>query len=107
MVSNGLPPIHAGRLVIRPADHAALVDGRPLALTVRELELLVELASNPERIMTRDELYNAVWGRPLRRRDRSVDVYVRRLRQKLRRSLPNERFIHTHVGLGYRFARET
>ena len=68
---------------IRPADHAALVDGRPLILTVRELQLLTELAHNAERVMTREELYETVWGRAYRKSDRSVDVYVGRLRAKL------------------------
>jgi hypothetical protein len=51
-----------GRLEIRPEEHAALVDGRPLSLTMRELQLLVTLAQHPQRIMTRDELFAAVWG---------------------------------------------
>jgi DNA-binding response OmpR family regulator len=97
-------PVYAGRLEIRPADHAALVDGRPLILTVRELQLLSELAHNAERVMTREELYEAVWGRSYRKSDRSVDVYVGRLRAKLGRALPGRRFIHTHTGLGYRFS---
>ena len=73
----------AGRLEIRPEEHAALVDGRPLSLTMRELQLLVTLASHPQRIMTREELFAAVWGSQPRREDRSVDVYVSRLRAKL------------------------
>jgi DNA-binding response OmpR family regulator len=97
-------PVYAGRLEIRPADHAALVDGRPLILTVRELQLLTELAHNAERVMTRDELYQRVWGRAYRKSDRSVDVYVGRLRAKLERALPGRRFIHTHTGIGYRFS---
>lgn len=97
-------PVYVGRLEIRPADHAALVDGRPLTLTVRELQLLAELAHNPERVMTRDEIYARVWGRPYRENDRSVDVYVGRLRAKLERALPGRRFIHTHTGIGYRFS---
>ena len=60
-------PVYAGRLEIRPADHAALVDGRPLVLTVRELELLAELAHNADRVMTREELYLTVWGRSYRK----------------------------------------
>jgi DNA-binding response OmpR family regulator len=95
--------VNAGRLEIRPADHAALVDGRPLTLTVTELHLLTELAHNPERVMTREELCRAVWGREYRKSDRSVDVYVGRLRAKLARALPERTFIHTHTGLGYRF----
>jgi DNA-binding response OmpR family regulator len=102
---NGDPtPVYAGRLEIRPADHAAFVDGRPLTLTVRELQLLTELAHNAERVMTRDELYSRVWGRAYRKSDRSVDVYVGRLRGKLGRALPGRRFIHTHTGIGYRFS---
>jgi DNA-binding response OmpR family regulator len=97
-------PVYAGRLEIRPADHAALVDGRPLILTVRELQLLTELAHNAERVMTREELYQTVWGRSYRKSDRSVDVYVGRLRAKLNRALPGRRFIHTHTGIGYRFS---
>jgi DNA-binding response OmpR family regulator len=97
-------PVHAGRLEIRPADHAALVDGRPLTLTVRELQLLTELAHNAERVMTREELHRAVWGGEYRKSDRSVDVYVGRLRAKLERALPGRHFIHTHTGIGYRFS---
>ena len=97
-------PVYAGRLEIRPADHAALVDGRPLVLTVRELQLLTELAHNAERVMTREELYQTVWGGTYQKSDRSVDVYVGRLRAKLNRALPGRRFIHTHTGIGYRFS---
>jgi DNA-binding response OmpR family regulator len=97
-------PVYAGRLEIRPADHAAFVDGRPLILTMRELQLLTELAQNAERVMTRDELYARVWRRSYRKSDRSVDVYVGRLRAKLDRALPGRRFIHTHPGIGYRFS---
>lgn len=98
--------VYAGRLEIRPGEHAALVDGRPLALTVRELQLLTELAQNAERVMTRDELSARVWRREYQKADRSVDVYVGRLRAKLDRALPGRRYIHTHTGIGYRFSPE-
>jgi DNA-binding response OmpR family regulator len=94
----------AGRLQIRPEQHAALVDGRPLSLTMRELQLLVTLAAHPQRIMTREELFTKVWGSRPRRDDRSVDVYVSRLRAKLGEALPEARLIHTHNGIGYRFS---
>jgi DNA-binding response OmpR family regulator len=103
---NGQPSYLGGRLQIRPEEHAALVDGRPLNLTVRELQLLTTLAAHPQRIMTRDELYGEVWGRVPRRADRSVDVYVSRLRAKLATALPGLRVIHTHTGVGYRFSPE-
>jgi len=92
------------RLEIRPDQHAALVDGRPLRLTMRELQLLTTLAAHPQRIMTREELYAEVWGRHPRHADRSVDVYVSRLRSKLGEALPELRLIHTHNGIGYRFS---
>jgi DNA-binding response OmpR family regulator len=93
-----------GRLEIRPQEHAALVDGRPLSLTMRELQLLVTLSEHPQRIMTREELFAAVWGSEPRREDRSVDVYVSRLRAKLGEALPGTQLIHTHNGIGYRFS---
>src|SRR6476659_4802757 len=92
------------RLEIRPGEHAALVDGRPLSLTMRELQLLITLSSHPQRIMTREELYAEVWRREPRHADRSVDVYVSRLRSKLGEALPELRLIHTHNGIGYRFS---
>jgi DNA-binding response OmpR family regulator len=97
-------PLVGGRLEIRPEEHAALVDGRPLSLTMRELQLLVTLADHPQRIMTREELFAAVWGSEPRPDDRSVDVYVSRLRAKLGEALPGQQLIHTHNGIGYRFS---
>ena len=54
------------------------------------------------RIVAREELYRMVWGAELRDGDRSIDVYVHKLRVKLEAALPGWRFIHTHVGFGYR-----
>ncbi|MGI8920884.1 MAG: winged helix-turn-helix domain-containing protein [Solirubrobacteraceae bacterium] len=84
----------------------ALAGGRVLTLSVREFGLLVELARQRDRIVTREQLYCAVWGAPLRSGERSVDVYVHKLRTKLELSLPGWSYIHTHVGFGYRFAPE-
>ena len=61
------------------------------------------LAENAGKAMSRDELQQRVWNVPYRARDRSVDVCVRKLRQKLERVSPDWRFIHTHFGFGYRF----
>jgi DNA-binding response OmpR family regulator len=95
--------LRAGALEIRPDEFMALVDGKPLALTVRELQLLTALAERQGRIVSRAELYAVVWGQPYRKADRSVDVYVGKLRQKLAAALPGGDFIHTHFGFGYRF----
>jgi len=84
----------------------ALAHGQTLMLSARELYLLIELARRTGRIVERDELSKLAWGRPLRPGDRSVDVYVRKLRVKLEQTCPGWRFIHTHVGFGYRLAAE-
>jgi DNA-binding response OmpR family regulator len=97
-------PLVAGELEVRPGEFAALASGRRMDLTVRELHLLAAFMRRPGRVVSRAELYSAVWGGPLRGGDRSVDVYVRKLRRKLAQDLPEWRFIHTHVGFGYRFA---
>ena len=97
--------IRVGCLEIRPAEFAAFCNGRRLDLTARELALLTELARRSDRVVARDELYLAVWGRPQRNGDRSVDVYIRKLRAKLARRC-EEPLIHTHFGFGYRLAPE-
>src|ERR1700752_2444222 len=98
--------IEVGPLEILPDEHLARASGRPLMLSIRELRLLTELARRADRIMSRDELFSLVWGREMRTGDRSVDVYVRKLRVKLEQALPSWSFIHTHFGFGYRPAAE-
>lgn len=98
--------LRAGPLEVMPDEHLARADGRALMLSIRELRLLTELARRADRIMSREELYRLVWGREMRAGDRSVDVYVRKLRVKLDAALPDWGFIHTHFGFGYRLAAE-
>jgi DNA-binding response OmpR family regulator len=95
--------LFAGELEIRPEEGLVLATGRALTLSVREFALLVAMARRLGAIITREELYDTVWGGELRRGDRSVDVYVSKLRNKLETALPDRRFIHTHPGFGYRF----
>jgi DNA-binding response OmpR family regulator len=80
-----------------------LATGHALALSVREFELLAAMAERLGSIVARADLYRTVWGGELRSSDRSVDVYVSKLRNKLETALPDRRFIHTHPGFGYRF----
>jgi DNA-binding response OmpR family regulator len=101
-IQNGI--LHAADIEIRPGEFLALAGGKPLDLTVRELELLIALVERSGRIVSREELYRVVWGDSYRKADRSVDVYVGKLRHKLAEALPRRRFIHTHFGFGYRFA---
>jgi DNA-binding response OmpR family regulator len=98
--------LQVGPLTILPDEHLARASGRALMLSIRELRLLTELARRADRIMAREELFLLVWGRELRAGDRSVDVYVRKLRVKLEAALPGWCFIHTHFGFGYRLAPE-
>jgi DNA-binding response OmpR family regulator len=98
--------IEVGPLEIAPDEHVARADGRALMLSIRELGLLTELARRADRITSREELFRLAWGREMRRQDRSVDVYVRKLRVKLEVALPDWTFIHTHFGFGYRLAPE-
>ena len=98
--------IEVGPLEIFPDEHLARANGRVLVLSIRELRLLTELGRRADRIMPREELFRLVWGREMRVGDRSVDVYVRKLRVKLEQALPGWRYIHTHFGLGYRLAAE-
>jgi DNA-binding response OmpR family regulator len=95
--------LYAGELEIRLGEGLVLATGRALTLSVREFELLAAMARRAGAIVTRDELYAQVWGGELRPGDRSVDVYVSKLRGKLETAMPDRRFIHTHPGFGYRF----
>src|SRR6478672_2805373 len=95
-----------GPLEIRPSQNVAIVGGRTLNLTRHELGLLVALARRSGAVIGREELAEQAWSRPLGSGDRSVDVYVRRLRQKLAEADPGWEFIHTHFAFGYRFGAE-
>ena len=95
--------ITIGDFEIRLSEGLVLVGGAVLTLSVREFQLLVALVDRAGGIVRRDELCRAVWQRELRPGDRSVDVYVSKLRTKLEAAAPRRRFIHTHPGFGYRF----
>jgi DNA-binding response OmpR family regulator len=101
--ANG-PVLRAGEIEIRPAEYLVLAGDRTLYLTARELQLLTVLVEREGRVVSREELYREVWRQPYRKSDRSVDVYVARLRQKLSEAMPGRRLIHTHFGFGYRLA---
>jgi DNA-binding response OmpR family regulator len=105
-VSESPDTVYAGELEIRLGEGLVVASGRALTLSVREFELLAAMARRIGAIITRQELYATVWGGPLRQGDRSVDVYVSKLRGKLETALPDRRFIHTHQGFGYRFQPE-
>ena len=98
--------LRIGDLEIRLAEGIVVVAGRSVSMSARELGVLGALAARAGRTVARRDLYELVWGAPLRDGDRSIDVYVHKVRVKLEEALPDTRFIHTHVGFGYRFSAE-
>jgi DNA-binding response OmpR family regulator len=99
-------PVVAGEIEIRADQYQAFVSGRSLNLTRREFELLQVLAEASGRVIEREEIYQRVWGYAMAHGDRSVDVFVRKLRSKLHKQSPGWDYIHTHFGVGYRFEPE-
>ena len=99
-------PLSAGELEVRPDRFQAFVKGEPLDLTRREFELLYLLAEERSQVLEREQIYQRVWGYAMAHGDRSVDVFVRKLRQKLEKRSPSWTYIHTHFGIGYRFEPE-
>ena len=93
-----------GNLEIRPDEIQVLASGRRVGLTVREFQVLLVLAEHEDRVVRRVEIYDRVWGGEMKRRDRSVDVFVRKVRVKLAHASPDWEYVHTHFGVGYRFA---
>ena len=94
--------IEIEELVIDPANVQAYVDGASAELTPTEFRLLHALALEAGRVVTREELMQRIWGRRQRYRDRTVDVFVRKLRDKIDRPAPRHVFIHTRHGVGYK-----
>jgi DNA-binding response OmpR family regulator len=106
---NEMPELDAalavGEITIRPDLYQAYAGAASLELTAREFEIL-HLLSQSDRVLRREEIYERVWGYAMAHGDRSVDVFVRKLRQKLRTASPTWSYIHTHFGVGYRFSPE-
>ena len=94
--------IEIEELRIDPRQVQAYIDGKSAELTPTEFRLLYALALDRGRVTTRDELLQRIWGRRETHRDRTVDVFVRRLRDKIDRVAPRHTFIQTRYGVGYR-----
>jgi DNA-binding response OmpR family regulator len=97
-------PVLLGEVEIRPDQFQAFVDGKSLRLTRREYQLMRLLARAPGEILEREMIYECLWGYEMIRNDRSVDVFVHKLRRKLERASPGWEYIHTHFGVGYQLA---
>ena len=105
-LDDAAPPLLAGELEIRADRVQVYAGGRSADLTRREFEVLQLLADATGRVLEREEIYQRVWGYAMARGDRSVDVFVRKLRTKIAKVSPDWEYIHTHFGVGYRFQAE-
>lgn len=100
---GGRGPIDAEGLLIDPDQVQAFHQGASVGLTPREFEVLFALAQSGGKPIARNRLYRDVWGYEMLAGDRSVDVFVRKVRQKLAKACPHLTFVQTHYGVGYRF----
>jgi DNA-binding response OmpR family regulator len=105
--SRDLEPVSIGEVEIRPDQYQAFVRGRSLRLTRREYQLIELLSRADGEVLAREDIYECLWGSEMIRNDRSVDVFVHKLRRKLERASPRWRYVHTHFGIGYRLAGES
>ena len=99
-------PVDVEELRIDPRNVQAYVNGKSAELTPTEFRLLYALALERGRVVTRDELLQKVWGRRQSHRDRTVDVFVRKLRDKIDAAGARHTFIQTRYGVGYKFEPE-
>jgi DNA-binding response OmpR family regulator len=99
-------PLRIANLEVRPAELQVLVDERRVGFTVREFQLFFLLFERIDSVVQRPEIYRAMWGGEMPRRNRSVDVLVRKVRAKLEDAAPGWQYVHTHFGIGYRFMPE-
>jgi DNA-binding response OmpR family regulator len=102
--SPAMPEVlRLGEIEIDPASMKVQVQGRPVLTTVREFRLLEYLATHCGRVLTRDQLLDAVWKETPFVTPRSIDVYVRRLREKIESDSRHPKYLKTLRGIGYRF----
>jgi DNA-binding response OmpR family regulator len=101
-----LEPVTIGEVEIRPDQFQAFVCGHSLELTRREYQLIELLSRAEGEVLPRERIYESLWGGEMIRNDRSVDVFVHKLRRKLERASPRWRYVHTEFGIGYKLAGE-
>lgn len=102
---NGMSRLHYADVEMNLIRRTATRAGRPLNLTTREFDLLAYFLQRPERVLTRDNLAERVWGLTFEERSNVVEVYISRIRKKLQVE-DSENLIHTMIGFGYMLSRE-
>ncbi len=90
--------IERGNLIINREKYLVVINNEEIIFPRKEFELLVLLALKPEKVFTRDEIFNKIWGNSSESSDRTIDVHIRKIREKL-----GENFIKTQKGVGYKF----
>lgn len=95
--------INAGDMKIDCDSRNLYIAGRPINLTAKEFDLLELLAVNPGKVYSRDNLLKAVWGQDYSGDGRTVDVHMRRLREKIEDNPSEPKYVHTKWGVGYYF----
>jgi DNA-binding response OmpR family regulator len=103
---RSVEPVSIGEVEVRPDQFQAFVNGRSLSLTRREYQLIELLSRAEGDVLARETIYECLWGAPMIRNDRSVDVFVHKLRRKLEQASPRWRYIRTHFGVGYQLTAE-
>jgi phosphate regulon transcriptional regulator PhoB len=96
-------PISRGELSIDPASYRVTRSGKTVPMSTLEFRLLYYLAARPDRVYTRDQLLDAVWGSERFVTPRSVDVYIRRIREKIEPDADRPIYVKTVRGAGYLF----
>ncbi len=96
-------PLQTGALRIFPDNYSVEIGNRSVPFPRKEFEVLLYLATHPDRVVSRDTLLNEIWGRDVYVVDRTVDVHIRKIREKLEK---HARYIETVKGVGYRFSVE-
>jgi DNA-binding response OmpR family regulator len=104
--ARNLEPVRIGEVEIRPDQFQAFAAGVSLKLTRREYQLIDLLSRANGEVLPREVIYEGLWGAEMMRNDRSVDVFVHKVRRKLELASPGWHYIHTHFGIGYRLAAE-
>jgi len=95
--------VQRGGITIDPLGHVVTVGGRPVELSALEFRLLHHLASHPGMVFSRNQLLDRVWGNDRTVTPRSVDVYIRRIREKVETEPQRPSYVQTVHGVGYRF----
>ena len=100
---KGAEEYHLENLYLCPGRHIVTVDQEPVNLTLKEYEMLVLLLKNSGMVLSRTQLLNQIWGYEFDGESRTVDVHIRRLREKIETNPSEPKYVHTKWGVGYYF----